>query len=80
MTDFLVHSDYKPKMDKRREDRINVALDRCNACRPGWRVIIDGQEATILRGVNWKRGRGTLMPGNDEYNVIASENEEVRQP
>jgi hypothetical protein len=66
-------------MDKRREDRTNVALDRCNAWRPGGRVIIDGEEATILRGVNWKPGRGTLMPGNDEYNVIGSENERVEQ-
>jgi hypothetical protein len=79
MTGFLVHADYKPKMDKRREDRINVALDRCNAWRPGGRVIIDGQEATILRGVNWKPGRGTLMPANDEYNVFGSENERVEQ-
>ena len=66
-------------MDKRREDRIHVALDRCKAWRPGGRVIIDGQRRNDRARVNWKPGRGTLMPGNDEYNVIASKNERVEQ-
>ena len=41
--------------------------------------IIPSTEAVLAIWQSSTPARGTLMPGNDEYNVIASENERVQQ-
>jgi hypothetical protein len=56
MTDFIITACYEPKMDKRREQRINAALERCDVRlgvpMPG--MMFNGQEVQCFYSdVNW---------------------------
>jgi hypothetical protein len=53
---FLVHANYGPKLDKRREERIHAALTRCDAWgnRPPLLGSINDQDVQVhFSNVNW---------------------------
>jgi hypothetical protein len=67
MTDFIITACYEPKMDERREQRINAALERSgvrlDVPMPG--MMFNGQEVQCsYSDVNWKsdmNGTGTEL-------------------
>jgi hypothetical protein len=68
MSDYMVTAIYEPKMDKKREKRINAALDRCNVKRAvhmGNAATEDGDYFPIcFSEINWmscKDGSGTEL-------------------